>query len=177
MSEIYVHSRHFEAHQYLLHQLDLSVKVAMNNNTENNKPKITVNVGFPQILLSLSLKQIRTALKVVAYMNLSTLYQRGIAREYYNKELTEHEKMQYMELYLDYFNKKYILQQNFEFPSSLVALEDHLEQDKISELRSKAILKLHYINVFALFRYICFKYVICIFRIHATTKGRTKNNI
>ena len=60
MSEVYVHSRKFDSHQYLLHQLDLSVKVALNDNVNNKEPKISAKVGFPQILLGISLKQIKT---------------------------------------------------------------------------------------------------------------------
>ena len=145
MSEIYVHSRKFDSHQYLLHQLDLSVKVALNDNVNNKEPKISAIVGFPQILLSISLKQIRTLLKVVAYLNLSTLYQRGIKREYYQKELNQNEKRSYEDGYLEYFKKKYIDKEKVEFPTALEQIEDHLSYDQISEMRSKALHKLEFI--------------------------------
>ena len=105
MSEVYVHSRKFDSHQYLLHQLDVTVNVALNDNPNNGEPKISAKVGFPQILLGISLKQIRTVLKVFAYINLSTLYQRGIKREYYLKELTQNEKRAYVDGYITYFQK------------------------------------------------------------------------
>ena len=146
MSEVYVHSRKFDSHQYLLHQLDLSIKVALNDNVNNKEPKISAKVGFPQILLGISLKQIKTLLKVYAYMNLNTLYQRGIQREYYNKELTQNEKRSYIEGYLSYYQKKYINKEKIDFPIALEQLEDHLDYNKISELRSKALEKLDFIN-------------------------------
>ena len=146
MSEVYVHSRKFDSHQYLLHQLDLSVKVALNDNVNNKEPKISAKVGFPQILLGISLKQIKTLLKVVAYTNLNTLYQKGIQKEYYNKELTESEKRSYCDGYMIYFQKKYILKEKVEFPISLEQMEDRLSYDKISEMRSKALQKLDFIN-------------------------------
>jgi len=146
MSEIYVHSRHFDSHQYLLHQLDLSVKVALNDNVQNKEPKISAKVGFPQILLGISLKQIRTLLKVMAYMNLNTLYQKGISREYYNKELTQSEKRSYIDGYLEYFRKKYIEKEKIDFPLSLEQLEEHLNYEQISQMRKTALEKLDFLN-------------------------------
>ena len=145
MSEVYVHSRKFDSHQYLLHQLDVTVNVALNDNPNNGEPKISAKVAFPQILLGISLKQIRTLLKVVAYINLSTLYQRGIKREYYQKELTQNEKRAYVDGYIIYFQKKYIDNQTVEFPTALEQLEDHLSYDQISEMRTKALQKLDFI--------------------------------
>jgi len=89
---IKVHAKKFDSHQYLLYHLDLSIKISLNSNAYNKKPQISAQVSFPQILLSLSLKQIRTALKVLAYINLNNLYQSGIAKEYFNRELKISEK-------------------------------------------------------------------------------------
>ena len=146
MSEVYDHSKKFGSHQYLLHQLDLSIKLALNDNVNNGEPKITAKVSLPQILLGISLKQIRTMLKVIAYINLSTLYQRGIAREYYNKELSQNEKRAYIDGYVSYFQSKYLNNENLELPTALEQMEDHLDYSKISEMRSKALDKLEFIN-------------------------------
>ena len=54
----------------------------MNDNVNNKKPKISAIIAFPQILLGISMKQIRTLLKVKAYLDLSTLFQSGIAKEF-----------------------------------------------------------------------------------------------
>jgi hypothetical protein len=113
---------------------------------DNGKPKISVKVAFSQILLSLSLKQIKTVLKVLAYSNLSTLYEKGIAKEYYNKELTPSEEKSYIEGYMNYFQKKYIKKEKIEFPSSLENTEDHLLYHKISEMRTKALDRLDFIT-------------------------------
>ena len=146
MSEIYVHSRKFDSHQYILHQLDLTVKLALNDNVNNGEPKISASVSFPQILLAISLKQIRTLLKVKSYVDLNTLYQKGIQREYYNKELTENEKRSYIDGYLSYFQKRYIEKVKIEYPTVLEQMEDHLKYDQISKMRSKALQKLEFIN-------------------------------
>ena len=146
MSEVYVHSRKFEAHQYLLHQLDLSVKIAMNDNVNNKQPKYSAKIAFPQILLGVSLKQIKTALKIKSYLDLSTLYKSGIAKELYDKELTQNEKSQYIDGYHGYFQKKYNEKQNIDFPTSLAAMEEHLNYDSISQMRETALQKLRYTN-------------------------------
>jgi hypothetical protein len=146
MSEVYVHSRKFEAHQYLLHQLDLSVKIAMNDNVNNKQPKYSAKIAFPQILLGVSLKQIKTALKIQSYLDLSTLYKSGIAKELYDKELTQNEKSQYIDGYHGYFQKKYNEKQNIDFPTSLAAMEEHLNYDSISQMRETALQKLRYTN-------------------------------
>ena len=146
LSEVYVHSRKFESHQYILHQLDLDVKLAMNDNVQNEQPKISAKVAFPQILLSLSLKQIKTILKIVAYLNLNSLYQKGLAKEYYDRELTKNEKNQYIESYYDYFQKKYIEKQNIEYPQSLTETEERLNYETISEMRKLSLQRLTYSN-------------------------------
>ena len=43
MSELLVHSKNFNAHQYLLYQLDLSVKISLNNDINNKKPILFMN--------------------------------------------------------------------------------------------------------------------------------------
>ena len=146
LSEVYVHSRKFESHQYILHQLDLDVKLAMNDNVQNEQPKISAKVAFPQILLSLSLKQIKTILKIAAYLNLNSLYQKGLAKEYYDRELTKNEKNQYIESYYDYFQKKYIEKQNIEYPQSLTETEERLNYETISEMRKLSLQRLTYSN-------------------------------
>ena len=146
MSEVYVHSRKFEAHQYLLHQLDLSIKVALNDNAQNKEPKYSAKIAFPQILLGISLKQIKTLLKVKAYLDLNNLYKSGISKELYNQELSEYEKTQYIDSYLAYFHKKYIEKQNTEFPNTLHKVEEHLSYDSISKMRKTALQKLSYTN-------------------------------
>ena len=146
MSELYVHSKKFDSHQYLLYQLDLTVKISLNSNVYNKKPQMSAKITFPQILLSLSLKQIRTALKVLAYINLNTLYQSGLSKEYFNKKLTISEKKEYVDGYQIYFRNKYIKKKNIEFPSSLKFIEEHIDYDEVSKMRAYSLEKLEFVN-------------------------------
>ena len=118
----------------------------MNDNVQNGEPKFSAKIAFPQILLGISLKQIKTALKVLAYINLNTLYQKGLAKEYYDRELTDNEKNQYIEAYIGYFSKKYIEKQNIDFPPSLKDIEERLNYTTISGMREQALQRLKYIS-------------------------------
>ena len=146
MSELYVHAKHFNSHQYLLYHLDMHIKISLNSNAYNKKPQISAEVGFPQILLGLSLKQIRTALKVLAYINLNYLYQSGIAKEYFNRELKISEKKDYVDGYQIYFRNKYIKKEKIDFPSSLKYMEEHIHYDQISQMRAYALKKNEFVN-------------------------------
>ena len=146
MSELYVHAKRFDSHQYLLYQLDLAVNISLNSNVYNKKPQISAKIRFPQILLSLSLKQIRTALKVLAYINLNNLYQSGIANEYFNRKLKVSEKKEYVDGYYVYFRNKYIKKGKIDFPSSLKYMEEHIDFNEISEMRSYALKKIEFVN-------------------------------
>ena len=146
LSELECHSQNFDKHQYILYYLVLSVKISLNNNVYNKKPQIKVYVSFPQILLNLSLKQIRTAFKVLAYINLNKYYQSGIAKEYFNRELKISEKKDYVDGYQIYFRNKYIKKQNINFPSSLKYIEEHIDYDEINQMRAYALDKIEFVN-------------------------------
>ena len=146
MSELYVHSKKFDSHQYLLYQLHITVKISLNSNLYNKKPQISINADFPQILLSASFKQIRTLLKVLAYVQLNSLFQKGIAKEYFNRELKISEKKDYVDGYEVYFRNKYVRKRNIEFPSSLKYMEEHIDYNQISEMREYALEKMEFVN-------------------------------
>ena len=146
ISELYIHSKKFDSHQYLLYQLDLSINISLNSNPYNKKPQISAKINFPQIILSLSLKQIRTVLKVIAYINLNALYQSGLSKEYFNRNLTISEKKEYVDGYQIYFRNKYIKKKNIEFPSSLKFIEEHVDYNEISKMRAYSLDKIEIIN-------------------------------
>ena len=146
MSELEVHSKKFDSHQYLLYQLNLTIKISLNSNVYNKKPQLSAQINLPQIILSLSLKQIRTALKVLAYINLNHLYQSGISKEYFNRNLKINEKKEYVDGYQIYFRNKYIKKLKVEFPSSLKYIEEHIDYDEISHMRAYALEKIGFMN-------------------------------
>ena len=68
MSELKIHSKKFNSHEYILYQLDLSLKMTINNNFKNKQPIFAMNIDIPQILLNASFKQIQVLLKFIAYI-------------------------------------------------------------------------------------------------------------
>ena len=143
MSELYVNYKEFDCHQYLLYQLNISMKISMNNNTFNKEPQYGMNIDFPQILLNTSLKQIRTIFKLLAYINLCSLYQNGISKEYYKNKLSKEEKAAYVDDYAKYFTNRYIQKNNIDFPSSLKSMEERVDIEVIKKLRSYALKKVN----------------------------------
>ena len=145
MSELLVHSKNFNAHQYLLYQLDLSVKISLNNDINNKKPILFMNAEFPQIIFFTSLNQIKVILKFVAYINLNALYQSGISNQYFNEKLNLHDKKNYVDGYENYFREKYINgQSKLIYPEYLKNMEEHITYNEISQMRSYSLKKIEF---------------------------------
>ena len=145
-SEVYTHSQNQKSHQFLLYYLDMDVKIAINDNLKNGKPQYDASLIFEEIYFNLSLKQMATLFKVLAYINLNSYYQLGIAKDFYKKKITEEEQKNYIEGYIDYYKEKYIKKNaNFAFPQNLSKIEDGLTYEKIQTMRAASIAKMDYI--------------------------------
>ena len=143
MSEVYVHSHDKMSHEYLLHYLDMDLNVALNDNVKNKKPKYDASLIFPSLDFGLTLKQIETLFKVLAYINLNFYYQLGISKDYYTKKITEEEEKKYIEGYLNYYKQKYINKNDaFLLPDDLLKIENGLTYEQIQTMRSDALTQL-----------------------------------
>ena len=135
-SELKFHSNEFDSHQYLLFQLYSTTYLTLNNNVKDKKqPKLSMKIEFPQILLNATFKQMKVFLKFLAYINLNSLYQKGISTQYFNGKLSLNEKKTYVEGYAAYFRDKYIKKLNVEFPESLKSMEKKLNYREILLMR------------------------------------------
>ena len=141
LSEINIHSKNSFIHQYLLFRCSLSVDILINTKNKINKlPSTSISVEVPQILSMITLTQLESILKLLAYFNLNTLYREGIAKEYYNLKLSDNQKRSYIEAYIKYFFNKYIEKKNnTKFPEELTQMEERLSYDQIYELREYAL--------------------------------------
>ena len=144
MSELKIHSKKFNSHEYILYQLDLSLKMTINNNFKNKQPIFAMNIDIPQILLNASFKQIQVLLKFIAYINLNSLYQNGISSQYFNEKLSLNEKHNYVDRYEAYFVDKYINKKNIDYPDSMKRIEEKLSHKDIIKMRSYAIKKFNF---------------------------------
>ena len=103
LSEIYEHINDFNSHQYLAFNLGFLIKLSINENIKNGKPKIEVDCKLNEMFVSISLVQLKALLKLVLYQNLTIKYQLGLSKEIYNLEMDEKQKMDYIENYIKYF--------------------------------------------------------------------------
>ena len=142
LSELYVHSKNAKTHQYILHNIEMELNATLNENiTKNLKPEYIGDLEFPIVVIDFSLKQIETILKVLSYMNLSSLYHEGLAKEFYKKQLSEEDKKIYIKDYVVYFHKKYDLQQKINFPENLKKMEEGLSLYQIQLMRVASLKK------------------------------------
>ena len=137
LSEIEIHSKDKVSHQYLLHQFDMDLKISLNDNLDNQQPKYSASLIFPEINFCLTLKQTQTLFKVMAYINLNSYYQLGIANDYYTKQITQEEKDKYIQDYLKYYKDKYVSKLNINFPEELSKFETGLTYETIQNLRNQ----------------------------------------
>ena len=74
----------------------------MNENLKNGHPQYEVDCKLNDIIMSMSLVQIKAAMKLLAYQDLNSKYQLGLSKEYYIKVINEEEKLNYIENYIEY---------------------------------------------------------------------------
>ena len=148
MSELNIFSKNKNAHQYILYKMKLNITISINENYLKNKsPQYTATINLPSLNIRFNFKQIKTIFKVMAYFNLNNLYESGIAKEYYKKELNDKEKNDYVEKYIKYYQEKYYKKnENLSFPEELLQIENGLSFDDIHSLRETAYDKLDNIN-------------------------------
>ena len=145
LSEINVHSKNAKIHQYILHNIEMKLNATINDNINKNlKPEYIGELDFPQVVIDISIKQIETILKLLSYMNLSSLFHERLAKQFYVKKLSEEEKKLYITKYVVYFHKKYELQEKIEFPDDLKKLEEGISLYQIQLMRAASLKKSEY---------------------------------
>ena len=145
LSEINVHSKNSKIHQYILHNIEMKLNATINDNINKNlKPEYIGELDFPQVVINISIKQIETILKLLSYMNLSSLFHERLAKQFYVKKLSEEEKKLYITKYVVYFHKKYELQEKIEFPDDLKKLEEGISLYQIQLMRAASLKKSEY---------------------------------
>ena len=96
ISEVNVHIDDRTAHEYMLYNMGLVLKTALNENTKNGKPKAFAQCDLQEVTTCISIQQIFVLFKLLAYINLNSLYRDGISKDFYTKELSEEEKQDYV---------------------------------------------------------------------------------
>ena len=143
-TEVYINDRN--AHQYLNYNSGFNIKLTMNKNLKNGSPQMTLDCQLDKILMSMSLVQIKAAMKLLAYQDLNSKYQLGLAKEYYVKAINENDKITYTEKYIEYYKAKYGVKKNEKqakkIEPDLQKIEDGLKYEDIQLMREAAKYKL-----------------------------------
>ena len=150
LSETEVHINKRESHQYLNYNSGFLIKLSMNQNLKNGSPQYEVDCQLNDILMSMSLIQIKAAMKLLAYQDLNAKYQLGLAKEYYVKKVGENEKINYIENYIEYFKAKYGPKKNEkqaqQIMTGLSQIEKGLKYEDIQVMREAAKYKMTHEN-------------------------------
>ena len=146
LTETYEYIKDPNSHQYLAYDLGFLLKLTMNENLKNGLPQYTVDCQLNNITMSISLVQIKSAMKLLAYQDLNSKYQIGLAKEYYDKKIDENEKLNYIEDYISYFNYKYGVKKNEKqadkIKATLTQVENKLKYEEIQNMREAAKYKM-----------------------------------
>ena len=147
LSEIYEHYKDNSAHSYILFNLGITVKASINENLKNGKPKFMIDCVINGINLELNLVQMKAIIKLSIYQNLMLKYQSGLAKEFYVKKLTDEEKMEYIDNYMNYYRFMYGKKQNEKkgnkIKTTLSKVEEGLLYEEIQIMRNAAEAKMH----------------------------------
>ena len=146
LSETNEYINDINSHQYLAYNLGFLLKLSMNENLKNGSPQYEVDCKLNDIIMSMSLVQIKAAMKLLAYQDLSSKYQLGLAKEYYVKKIDEDQKLNYIENYIVYFKAKYGYHKDEKQVSiikpALTQVENGLKYEDIQIMRDAAKYKM-----------------------------------
>ena len=146
LSETYENIKNPKSHQYLAYNLGFLLKLSMNENLKNGQPQYLVDCEMNKITMSISLVQIKSTMKLLAYQDLNSKYQIGLAKEYYNKVLKEEDQLNYIENYISYYNYKYGVKKNEKqaekIKVALTQVENQLKYEEIQNMREAAKFKM-----------------------------------
>ena len=74
LTETYENINNPKSHQYLVYDLGFLLKLSMNENLKNGNPQYAVDCELNKISMSISLVQIKSAMKLLAYQDLNSKY-------------------------------------------------------------------------------------------------------
>ena len=142
LSEIQEHIFDPSAHNYIIYNLGVLLKLSMNENLKNGKPKIEIHCKLKELKIELNLVQMKALFKMLIYQNFITKYQMGLSKEYYNKKISDKEKMEYIDNYIEYFNNMYAKKPNEKKANKIKEIlnkvEDKLNYEEIQIMRNAA---------------------------------------
>ena len=142
-SEINDYSKDLEYHEYVLRELNLDIKLILNENyKENKEPLIDAVIETSTIFTEITNKQIIAIVNNINYISLKNAYQKNTIENYYkSKEKIDDDTIkQYLENYSLYYQTKYIDiykndNENKKYLENMQMIEKNLRIDNIKVLR------------------------------------------
>ena len=142
-TEMDEYSKNENAHSYLLRELNLDIKLIINENSENNKePQLITMIETSTISTNISNKQIESIKNSINYISLKDLYQQSTIDNYFkSKEKIDDETVRkYLEDYSLYYKTKYIEiytneKENKIYLENIKKIEKNLKIENIKALR------------------------------------------
>ena len=150
LSEINEHINNYSSHDYIIYNFAFLLNFSINENLKNGKPKIEMHYNLKELKFELNLIQIKALYKLIIYQVLIEKYHTGLSEEYYNKQLTEEEKMEYIDNYINYTNLMYGKKPNEKKANKikdiLSKIEEKLKYEEIQIMRNAAESKMNHAN-------------------------------
>ena len=140
-SELNIHCKKKNSHEYIFYNLKLDINFSMNFNIENNNPLYQIIINdIKNFEIDLKLKQLSLFFNLLSYYNLYYYYLIGLNRTIFNLTLSEEEQKRYIFDYIDYYYNKYIIKNNNCSVSSFIKeKEENMTYDDIKKLRKIGI--------------------------------------
>lgn len=140
-----------KAHNYLIYNLDLSLKLSMNQNIKKiNKPAIYSDININSINLKINILQIKTIIKLLNVTKTYSIAQTGMESYYYSKKLSDKEKEEYMDSYIKYFEERHFKNSKEDIwkihKDKFTQFEDKVNFNEIQAMRNGSNIKLEYMK-------------------------------
>jgi len=151
-SELNVLSRKDESHFYLIYDLDLTLKLSINQEYKifPHEPYINSDLSIDSINFNMNILHIKTIIKFNHLINAFYIAKKDIESNFYSKNFSTQDKEHYIEIYIKFFEEKYLKNNKEESWSDLKKdLENfqiYIPFNEIQGLRNTAKIKLNVIK-------------------------------
>lgn len=149
--ELEQNSSNETSHNFLIYNLDLTLKLSMNSNFKKNYlPETYVDLLINSIDLKINLFQIKSIMKLLNVTKTYSIAQAGMESLYYTKKLSAEDENIYTGIYVKYFEERYFKNsKETEWNNYVVKMneiETKVKFNEIQAMRNAAGIKLEHLK-------------------------------